>query len=213
MASSRCAWRLDTCKPSGKTCRKRGSCCKRRRKRFNHKGHKGHKGTQRTFGFYSCKLRLRRMVLYEVKRIAQREEDGFQSGKDHPKTVVNTQKDAVIEAPFIGGRTRLHGLVEIARHYHKEAQQQQIETDPEDHPEERAHAGKESSQAVVAAAERDEQKRQKPQVGPESLRSDEVKIVVGQVAGVAIAGKTFLRAFAEETCGHQQRQRENERAA
>src|SRR5579859_1193385 len=210
MASSRCAWRLDTCKPSGKTCRKRGSCCKRRRKRFNHKGHKG---TQRTFGFYSCKLRLRRMVLYEVKRIAQREEDGFQSGKDHPKTVVNAKEDTVVEAPFIRGRTRLHGLIEIASHHHEEAQQKQVETDPEDHPEERPDAGKESSQAVVAAAERNEQKRQQHQVGPESLRRDEVKIIVGQVARVAVARKIFLRAFAEQARSHQQRQRENERAA
>src|ERR1044071_5903625 len=210
MASSRCAWQLDTSKPSGKTCRKRGSCCKKRRRTLNHKGHEG---TQRTFGLYSCKLRLRCVVLYEVKRIAQREEDGFQSGKDHPKTVVNTKKDAVVEGPFIRGRTSLHGLIEIARHHHEEAQQQQIETDPEDHPEERADAGKEPRQTVVATAERDEQKRQQHQVGPEPLRRDEVKIVVSQVAGVAVAGKTFLRAFAEQARGHQQRQRENERAA
>src|SRR5579864_1091596 len=45
MESSRCGWRLAIWKLRGETCRKRGSCCKRRQKDSNHKGHEG---TQRT---------------------------------------------------------------------------------------------------------------------------------------------------------------------
>src|SRR5438874_1826684 len=40
-SNSCCAWPSETWPPNGKTCRRHGSCCKKRRIQFNHKGHEG----------------------------------------------------------------------------------------------------------------------------------------------------------------------------
>jgi hypothetical protein len=80
------------------------------------------------------------VVLQQVKPIAQCKKDSFQSGKDHEKAVVDTEEQAIIEAPFIGWRTGLHSTIEAACCHHEEAQQQKIKAKPEDYPEERANA-------------------------------------------------------------------------
>src|SRR5260370_33374 len=126
-------------------CRKRGSCCRKRRKESNHRGHRG---TRRKFAFQrpldraSIPLRLSRMALQKVKPVAQREEDSFQSGKDQEKAVVDAEEQSIVEAPFIGGRTGLHRAIKTASRRHEQAQQQKIKANPEDYPEERADAGK-----------------------------------------------------------------------
>src|SRR3954465_3072541 len=96
---------------------------------------------------------LCRMALQKIKRIAQHQEHGFESGKDHEKAVVYLEKQSVIEAPFSGRGTRLHGAIETARRHDKEVQQQAIKADPEHDPEKRANAGEERAQAIVCAAE------------------------------------------------------------
>src|SRR6185503_6906010 len=89
------------------------------------------------------------VALQKIKGIAQHQEHGFQSGKDHEKAVVDPEKQSVIESPLSCRRTRLHGAIEAARRHHKEVQQQAIKTDPEHNPEQRANAGKEFAQSIV----------------------------------------------------------------
>src|SRR5579871_4110644 len=137
------------------------------------------------------------MILCDVKRITQCQEYGFQSHKDNHEAVVDTKKDPVIEAPFVGWTSDLHGAIEIARDHHKVTQKKKIKTNREDHPEERADTGKQVIETIGVAAQSYVQKHQQDQVGPEAFGGGKVEIVVGQPAGMAAAGKCLLRALAE----------------
>src|SRR6185369_7881527 len=121
---------------------------------------------------------LRRVALQKIKCITQRKKHGFQSRKHDEEAVVNAEQQPIIETPLSRRWTRLHSAIEAARRHHKKVQQQAIKAEPENYPEERANAGKQSVKAIVAAAQRHKKKCQQHQVGPQAFRGDEVKIVV-----------------------------------